>query len=360
MKIRFLTTILMLCLGISHSYAQAIIQSVTETNDFIPAADQRRDYNNQLCALVKVQVVDEITDIEGNVMGDIVNYGVEKWVYMAQGSRNMKIHFKNNLPLTLQFRNFDINGLKGNRVYEIVIEIPNASTPSSPNEHVQAKVNVEDTELPKSKETQKTEITTTKKWKNLFRKNKSQTNYHNSIVKEQKHKPSTNKEKVVVFGIRAGGNLASLSLDGDADGKCSMVMSFHAGLNMDVRLTNQLHLNTSLLFSQKGYKYEHDWDYERDETAKAQFVMLPVQLSFRIGKIQINAGPYVEYGFGGEIEYGRGWTYDTFDYYKALNYGITAGAGFSLDKHFYLGTNYEMGLSDYANRNIAISFGYNF
>ena len=157
---------------------------------------------------------------------------------------------------------------------------------------------------------------------------------------------SSDEKKTVTFGIRAGGNLASLGLKGGADGKCSMVTSFHAGVNLDIRFIDHLHLNTALLFSQKGYKYENDYDKERQETVKAQFIMLPVQLSLRFGILQINAGPYVEYGFGGEIEYGRSSRkHDTFDYYKPLNYGVTVGAGLLIGKHFYLGGNYEMGLS---------------
>lgn len=188
-----------------------------------------------------------------------------------------------------------------------------------------------------------------------------------TMPQTQKKTPSQNKwegdskQKAVVFGVRGGANLASLGLKSGANGKCSMVTSFHAGVNLDIRFIDNLHLNTALLFSQKGYKYENDYDRERQETVKAQFVMLPVQLSLRLGILQINAGPYVEYGFGGEIEYGRsGRKHDTFDYYKPLNYGITAGAGLLIGKHFYLGGNYEMGLSDYANRNIAISLGVDF
>lgn len=216
-------------------------------------------------------------------------------------------------------------------------------------------------ELEQQKETQEAELAAAKEMERFVRENESLTIYQNSTVKEQRQKASTNDEKAVVFGIRAGVNLASLNVKRAADGKCSMVTSFHAGLNLDIRLVDLLHLNTSLLFSQKGYKYEHDWDRERQETAKAQFIMLPVQLSLRIGFFQINAGPYLDYGIGGEIEYGRsGRKTDTFKYYDALNYGILAGAGFNLGKHFYLGADYEMGLSDYANRNIAISLGVNF
>lgn len=121
MNKRFLSFLFFLCIYASGAFSQATVQSLSETNDIISGDDQRRDYNKQLCALVKIQVVDGITDVEGNVMGDIINHGVEKWVYLAQGSRNMKIHLRNNLPITVMFRDYGINGLKSNRVYQLVI-----------------------------------------------------------------------------------------------------------------------------------------------------------------------------------------------------------------------------------------------
>lgn len=122
MRTKLLTTLLLTCFMISGVKAQIKVGGMTETTEFIPGDDQRRDYNEDLCALVKVQVLDEITDVEGNVMGDIVRRGVEKWVYMAEGSRNMKIHLKNSLPITIKFKDYGINSLKGNRVYILTME----------------------------------------------------------------------------------------------------------------------------------------------------------------------------------------------------------------------------------------------
>lgn len=127
MKFKILIILLSIIYPSTRALAQATVQSFSETAEFIAGDDQRRDYNKQLCALVKVQVVDEITDVEGNVMGDIVNHGVEKWVYLAQGSRNMKIHLRNNLPITVQFRKYNINELKSNRVYVLTIKTPQAA-----------------------------------------------------------------------------------------------------------------------------------------------------------------------------------------------------------------------------------------
>ena len=362
MKLRLFLAIFTTCLAIFIAKAQesVTVKSFNQTTDHISGKERRNDLNGTPCALVKVQVVDDIERVEGNKIGNIVKRGVEKWVYMCAGSRNMRIHLKNHLPVKVMFQDYHINGLESNRVYELVIEIPNVPAVSSVNEPVQTKPTPKDADASKWEATQKVEMMDVKEKARPDREN-TLTVYPNSTVKKQKRESPTNKEKAMTLGIRAGLNLASLGLDSEVDGSCSMVASFHVGLNMDIKLIDQLHLNTSLLFSQKGYKYEHDWDYERQETAKAQFIMLPIQLSYRIGLIQINAGPYIEYGLGGEIEYGqRGWTDDTFDYYDALNYGVTAGVGVNLSKQFYLGANYEIGFSDYANRNIAISLGYNF
>ena len=104
------------------AYSQQVsVVSFTETSDFIPGADQRRDFNGDLCALVKIQVVDEVTDVEGNVMGDIMVKGVEKWVYMAKGSKKANIHLKNHLPVNVEFNQYKVKALQGNRVYVLVL-----------------------------------------------------------------------------------------------------------------------------------------------------------------------------------------------------------------------------------------------
>jgi hypothetical protein len=131
-------------------------------------------------------------------------------------------------------------------------------------------------------------------------------------------------------------------------------------------MTKFLHLNTGLFYSQKGYKfkcpYYLDYSETLEEDATAQFFMLPLQLSLRLGRFQINAGPYAEYGVGGNIKLGYPVNNEipTFDYYDAFNYGIVCGVGVILGKHFYIGANWESGLSDYANKNLTISLGYNF
>ena len=108
----------------------ATVKSFTQTTDHIPGSDRRNDLNGVPCALIKVYVVDDIERIEGNKIGDVVKKGnVEKWVYMCKGSRNIRLHLKNHLPVRVMFQDYHINGLESNRVYELYIEIPDMSTP---------------------------------------------------------------------------------------------------------------------------------------------------------------------------------------------------------------------------------------
>lgn len=126
MKVKFIGLILLFCLFGLNVRAQETtkVNSFLETTQHIPLNDRRSDLNGDPCALVKVQVVDNISRVEGNKIGDIVNKGVEKWIFMCKGSRNIKIHLKNNLPVTVKFRDYKINGLESNRVYELILDVP--------------------------------------------------------------------------------------------------------------------------------------------------------------------------------------------------------------------------------------------
>lgn len=525
MRTMIIATLLLTCQLSGNAQTQPTVNSMTETTDFIPGDDQRRDLNNKLCALVKVQVLDEITEVEGNTLGDIVNRGVEKWIYMAQGSRNMKIHFRNNLPLTVKFKDHKITSLNSNRIYMLVVDVPNKATAGGNTEvkgnklqlrvfpknatitiwgddlarksyrpqndgtiniylpygryHYLATANgyhdkegsvfVNDENrwddismniitgtltincptnkadfyinrqmVMKSKKTdswsgemapgsytievQKSGYVPQTKTVEVVAKQNISVNFDELVTlseqkkaearneqmererlqqeellkkqeeemrlkKEQEEKEAERQrqlaiarekaekerqaarekrkairdqkfkeQKAVVFGIRAGANLANIGLKSGIEGSSSMAVGFHLGANADVKLTYDLHLNVGLLFSQKGYEFKGN-GYE--ETTTAQFITLPVQLSYRIDMFQINVGPYVDFGMGGQIDYKVG-KLDTFEHFDAMNYGITFGAGVILGKNFYLGANYECGMSNYANRNIAISLGYNF
>lgn len=80
-RIAFLIFCLLVCLG---SLAQELnVKSFSLVATDISAQTQlRKDLNDEPCALVKVQFVGDILDVEGNVIKPLVKKGNETWVYM--------------------------------------------------------------------------------------------------------------------------------------------------------------------------------------------------------------------------------------------------------------------------------------
>ena len=94
------------------------VQSFTlSPSEIIPSVDQRKDLNGVNCALVKVQVVDGIDRVEGNIIGDIDSRGTEKRIYLTQGTKVFRLYPHNHLPVSITTSDFDIEKLEGNRVY---------------------------------------------------------------------------------------------------------------------------------------------------------------------------------------------------------------------------------------------------
>ena len=91
------------------------------SSDLTAQTQPRKDLNNHNCAVVKVQFVGELTNIEGNVIMPLVKRNNETWVYMPQNTRQMKVITKNYLPLMVTFADYDIERLESNRTYVLTL-----------------------------------------------------------------------------------------------------------------------------------------------------------------------------------------------------------------------------------------------
>ena len=90
-------------------------------NDLTARTEPRLDANKQPCALLKVQVRDEITKVEGNVVGNIIDNGGEKWVYFTDGTKQTNLLFRNYPPLSIYFPDHGIPSLRANCTYVLTI-----------------------------------------------------------------------------------------------------------------------------------------------------------------------------------------------------------------------------------------------
>ena len=102
-------------------------------NDISAQTQSRKDLNDRNCALVKVQFVGTISDVEGNVVKPLVKHGNETWVYMPQGSKQLKLLTQSYLPVMVTFADYGVEKLESNRTYVLILV-----KPSGQNEPVDA------------------------------------------------------------------------------------------------------------------------------------------------------------------------------------------------------------------------------
>ena len=95
-------------------------------NDISAQTQPRKDLNDRNCALVKVQFVGAISEVEGNVVKPLMKHGNETWVYMPQGSRQLKLLTQSYLPVMVTFADYGVEKLESNRTYVLILVKPSA------------------------------------------------------------------------------------------------------------------------------------------------------------------------------------------------------------------------------------------
>ena len=120
---RFILSLFLIFAAISLSLAQELtVKSFKLASSDLTAQTQpRKDLNDRNCAVVKVQFVGELTNIEGNVIMPLVKRNNETWVYMPQNTRQMNVITKNFLPLMVTFADYGIERLESNRTYVLTL-----------------------------------------------------------------------------------------------------------------------------------------------------------------------------------------------------------------------------------------------
>ena len=131
MKRQILFLILSLLLSSCASAQKLAVESFSLAATDISAQTQpRKDLNDEACALVKVQFVGDILDMEGNVIKPLVKKGNETWAYMTHGSQRMKVLTKDYLPIMVDFSNYGISQVEKNKAYVLVLTKPVGSAES--------------------------------------------------------------------------------------------------------------------------------------------------------------------------------------------------------------------------------------
>ena len=64
---------------------------VLAPTDITAHTEGRKDLNGDACALVKIFVVGDVADVEGNVVKPLVKKNSQTWAFMTQGSKQMQV-----------------------------------------------------------------------------------------------------------------------------------------------------------------------------------------------------------------------------------------------------------------------------
>lgn len=185
------------------------------------------------------------------------------------------------------------------------------------------------------------------------------------------------------WGVRAGLNISSLSINKGEDGFKSKV-GFNVGLMGDYAFSESVSIESGLYFSQIGAKIKSDTD---KATTNLGYLQLPILATYHLAisdnaKWSIQAGPYLAVGLGGKIkvkEEGVTVKVDSFGDgednggFQRFDMGLTFGTGVTFGQ-IYVGVKYDLGLSNIMtkdiqdladgysikNGNFSINVGYNF
>lgn len=122
---RLIPNILLLLVVAVTAAAQEIrVKSFGMQMDPMSVAMQRKDFNGDVCALVKVIIPDSRAAFEGDLVGDCEFKTSEYWCYLPPGSKQLRIKYPGCEPLRVNFADLIGSGLQGSRIYELVIQVP--------------------------------------------------------------------------------------------------------------------------------------------------------------------------------------------------------------------------------------------
>lgn len=157
---------------------------------------------------------------------------------------------------------------------------------------------------------------------------------------------------------------------------------FQLGVGMDYGFSENWSLQSGLMISSKGYKFDYkDEYYNESYKARPIYLDIPILAAYKFNisdntKFVINAGPYLAFGLGGKCKYDEGGDYKLFKgedgddaEMKRFDLGIQYGIGLEIGEHYLVNltgqngfispNNYDEG-PDYKNMTFSIGVGYRF
>ena len=126
---RFIISLFGIILVTTVNAQELKVKSIREaTHDISARTQARQDLNGVDCALLKVFVVGKNVKFSGNVV-DVVSKDNEYWVYLANGTKRVKVTHPDFLPMEITFGDYGVNEVNSKTTY--VMSLSNGSSGSN-------------------------------------------------------------------------------------------------------------------------------------------------------------------------------------------------------------------------------------
>ena len=156
----------------------------------------------------------------------------------------------------------------------------------------------------------------------------------------------------VNFGVKAGLNLANMSLSGEGsdefDDLKKMLITFQVGGVVEFSLTESVALQSGLMLVGKGFKLEEG---DIKATTNPIYLQVPVLVLYKGEMFYVGGGPYVGFGLFGNAKFedeseSLNFGNDADDDFAPLDFGLQLEAGVILNGNIRLGAGYGLGLAN--------------
>lgn len=95
-----------------------------DPTDLTAQHENVKDANGDMCALIKVQILDDKVKFEGDIIKQAEKSPNEYYVYVIDGTQRLKLSASNAMPTEVEFSQYGIDEIKGGLTYILKMEVP--------------------------------------------------------------------------------------------------------------------------------------------------------------------------------------------------------------------------------------------
>ena len=133
--------LLVICLLLTltiHGQTLLVRSVIHDATDISASTERRIDNSGEPCALIKLQMVDQLVAIEeAEMVGDAPRFGTTTWLYVPHNTESVTLLFENHDPVSLRFSDHKIPSLQRLCTYVVtLIDQTGVSDPDNPTDAV--------------------------------------------------------------------------------------------------------------------------------------------------------------------------------------------------------------------------------